>query len=111
MPSKPLSELDPDLRALKHQTGESFGLWFNCPACAAPGHTIFVPIRGVSPFKSGLWHCADERLEWFTVSPSIDLSRPPTDESGQPLKHPKTGEPLQSSCSFHGFVENGVVRW
>ncbi len=88
---RPLSELEPVFDSLKHDDGLAHGLFFLCPACPNLGHTIFVPVRGNSPYKAGLWACQDERVETFTASPSIDCT--------------------PGGCKFHGFVENGIVRW
>lgn len=98
---RPLSELDPRLDALRHEKGEAFGLWFDCPACGK--HSIFVPFDGVSPYEAGLWRCTDRNLATISLSPSVDLSKP--------SKDPKTGADVASSCSFHGVIQNGIVNW
>lgn len=104
MAEKPLAELSPELETIKHEKGECYGLCFDCPSCPPErAHSIFVPIRGESIYAAGLWTCHDERLESFTVSPSINLDRP------RAPKEPE--EQYAQRCTFHGFVQQGMVRW
>jgi hypothetical protein len=99
MPQRKLTELDAEFTAID----DSYGVLFDCPACER-SHSIYVPWTGRSPFPSGaIWKkSSGEDLEALTLSPSIDLSRPWVDSEGKTQP---------STCQFHGFVENGIVRW
>ena len=93
MPSKPLSELEPEFYDLQHERGVTRVLYFECPACT-PGHGIEVGFSGPSIFASGAaWRLLTaEDAATATLTPSIDCTH-------------------GGSCSFHGFVTNGVVSW
>lgn len=92
-----LRELDAEWWT-RADSSEPEGVMFDCPVCAhrgAPfGHTIMVPWKAPSPFTNGhLWtlHSAVD-LDVLTLSPSVNLD-------------------LGGSCKFHGWVQNGMVRW
>ena len=90
MNTKPLADLDPDFDPIDGANA----LMFDCPVCTGTAaHSIAVTFEAPSLFPSGaIWKCLDDNQNTFTVSPSIDCDR-------------------GDGCSFHGFVENGVVRW
>jgi hypothetical protein len=90
MSERPLSELDPCFGPIDGARG----LVFDCPVCeGVKAHSIAVTFDPPSLFPSGaVWKLVDGNPDTFTVSPSIDCSG-------------------SGTCSFHGFVDKGVVRW
>lgn len=89
--SKPLSELAAELGNLD----QSKGVWFDCPVCT-PTHSIYVPWSGKSPFPSGaVWQLQSAPiLDVLTLAPSVNCD-----------------DGIGHGCRFHGFVQNGNVRW
>jgi hypothetical protein len=82
--ARKLSELNAEL--------ESDCLWFDCPVCS-PTHSIVVGWTTPSPYNAGrTWQLVDALYDSLTLSPSIDCSQ-------------------GGSCTFHGWVQNGMVRW
>lgn len=93
MPKRKLSELHP---RLKRHT-----LSFVCPTSFDnpddkdhDGHSILVPFHknGLTKDIKYVWRKTGDSIENITLAPSIDC----------------TGS---ESCKFHGFVQNGIVKW
>ncbi len=89
----PLSELTP----IWHQkAGEKVGVVFSCPACPPDedGKRIcMIHVQWSHPWRANqcLWQKSGESFSDLTLSPSIDGTA--------------------GGCKFHGWIQDGVVRW
>lgn len=94
MPEKPLRELDGEFFTITGRPNEKDVLYFECPVCPR-GHGIMVSWLPPSLFPSGaVWQKSGNTVDDITITPSINCDVGP-----------------ESSCKFHGWVTNGVVRW
>lgn len=94
MPEKTLRELDGRILSLADRQTRNDLLYFICPVCPN-GHGIMVTWVPPSIHIGGaIWSKAGETVDDITITPSINCDVGP-----------------DSSCKFHGWVTNGVVRW
>ena len=113
MKTRPLAELEPEFFRLVDERRSSpveriedaQGMELACPACGHdPGRErdahylrVFFQGRGVPDGAlpgPGRWAVSGSGLADVTLSPSIDCTN-----GGR------------GPCKFHGWIENGVVRW
>ena len=100
MPTKRLSACRGEFVQLGGQPlGQELALFFVCPVCA-DGHGILVQWQGRSIYPSGvIWTRTGTTLDDVSFTPSINCDVPDA----------VTGQ--ASTCTFHGWVTAGDVRW
>jgi len=94
---KKLSELEGEIISISGRPNKLDCLFFVCPSCPG-GHGVMVSWQAPSLVDSGyVWQKTGTTVEDITISPSIDCTKS------------RDGKP--SDCGFHGWVQNGMVRW
>lgn len=106
MNERPLTELNAEFDTVD----QSRGVWFDCPLCPN-GHGIYVPWEGKSPFASGaMWQLQSEPdLAVLTLSPSVNCDVAPVWPADWSEEKKALHE--RTRCKFHGWVQQGKVRW
>lgn len=98
MPEIALQLLHGEITSFAERKTKDDVLYFTCPLCPN-GHGIVVSWEPPSLFPSGaVWKKTGTSIADITIHPSINCDVPGKD-----------GTP--SSCKFHGWVQNGMVRW
>jgi hypothetical protein len=90
---RPLRELNP---MWHEKAGEKVGILFDCPACGnGPEGKLacMLHVQWASPWRVNqhLWTKAGDSFDNLTLSPSIDAT--------------------MGGCKFHGWIQDGIVRW
>lgn len=68
-------------------------VFFDCPCCVDRPHSIVASWAGSLFEDAAAWRLESEPdLDVLTLSPSIDCT-------------------ASGTCTFHGFVRNGMVQW
>jgi hypothetical protein len=107
-----LRELNGNIRQIQQSSGTTTAVRFTCPKCPEEyRHSITVSWAGPSLFRSGaVWKLESAPdIDVLTLSPSINCDVQPTYPDDWDAED--RAEDERTRCKFHGFVQNGMVRW